>query len=188
MSDDLAQIQEKIAYFGYTGPIDSNSVTRIAAALNHAVNNQYSSIHLAFSSLGGLIADGVFLYNHIRALPIPVTIHATGNIASVAVAIYVGALRRVCSRHVLFMIHPAAVPGSTEGMAWDRLQQLMNSALAEENRTEGILRDRCSIPNELLTTRRFSEVHFSPEDAIKFGVAHAIEEFSLPGGCEVHQI
>ena len=180
--------ENNTAYFGFTGPIESSSVTRISAALNHAVNNGCDGIYLAFSSLGGLIADGVFLYNHIRALPIPVTIHAAGNVASVAVAIYAAAKTRVCSRHVLFMIHPAAVPGSTEGMAWERLQQLMASALAEENRTDGILRDRCSIPDELLTKRRFAEVNFSAQDAVKFGVAHAIDEFSLPAGCEMHQI
>lgn len=178
----------KTAYFGFTGPIEASSVTRISAALNHAVNNGFGDVYIAFSSLGGYIADGVYLYNHIRALPIPVTIHATGNIASVAVAIYAGAERRLCSRHVLFMIHPAAVPGSTEGMTWERLQQLMHSALAEENRTEGILRDRCSIPNELLAARRVSEVHFTAEDAVKFGVAHGVEEFALPAGCEMLQI
>lgn len=179
---------DKIAYFGFTGTIESGSVTRISAALNHALNNNYDSVYLAFSSLGGYVADGVYLYNHIRALPIPVTIHATGNIASVAVAIYAGAARRLCSKHVLFMIHPTSVPGSTEGMSWERLQQLMRSALAEEDRTEGILRDRCSIPDDTLTARRFSEVHFSAEDAVKFGVAHAIEEFTLPSGCEMHQV
>lgn len=178
----------RIAYYGFTGAIESGSVTRISAALNHAVNNGYDSVYLAFSSLGGYIADGVYLYNHIRALPIPITIHATGNVASVAVAIYAGATSRICSRHVLFMIHPAAVPGSAEGMSWDRLQQLINSALAEENRTESILRDRCSIPDEMLNARRFSEVHFSPEDAVKFGVAHEVKEFLLPAGCEMLQI
>lgn len=181
-------MSSKRMYFGFTGPIEAGSVTRLSAALNHAVNNGYDEIYLAFSSLGGYIADGVYLYNHIRALPIPVIIHATGNIASVAVAIYTGANTRLCSKHVLFMIHPAAVPGSAEGMSWDRLQQLMDSALAEENRTEGILRERCSIPDELLIRRRFSEVQFSAEDAVKFRVAHAVEEFTLPPGSEMIQI
>lgn len=176
------------AYFGFTGAIESGSVTRISAALNHAVNNGFTEVYLAFSSLGGYIADGVYLYNHIRALPIPVTIHATGNIASVAVSIYVGATKRYCSKNVLFMMHPTAVPGSAEGMSWPRLQNLMDSALAEENRTEGILRDRCAIPDELLATRRFSEVHFSPEDAVKFGVAHEVKEFALPGGSQMMQV
>lgn len=178
----------KIVYFGFSGPIDSGSVTRISSALNHAVNGKYDGVYLAFSSLGGMIADGVFLYNHIRAMPIPVTIHATGNVASVAVTIFAGANIRLTSRHVLFMIHPAAFPGSTEGMTWDRLHQLMNSAVAEEQRSENILRDRYSIPDDLLNARRFREVHFTPEDAVKFGIAHRVEEFSLPRGCEMHQI
>lgn len=176
------------AYFGFTGAIESGSVTRICAALNHAVNNGAGDVYLAFSSLGGYTADGIFLYNHIRAMPIPVTIHATGNIASVAVAIFAGAERRYCSRHVLFMMHPTAVPGSAEGMSWPRLQNMMDSALAEENRTESVLRDRCSIPDELLTARRVSEVHFSPEDAVKFGVAHEVKEFALPGGSQMLQV
>jgi len=180
--------QQKTAYYGFTGPIESSSVTRICSALNHAINTGASDIYLTFSSLGGYTADGIFLYNHLRSLPIPVTIHATGNIASVAVAIFAGADIRICSQHVLFMVHPTTVPGSAEGMSWDRLQVLMKSALAEEDRTEGILRDRCSIPDEMLATRRFSEVHFSPEDAVKFGVAHEVQEFSLPSGCEIFQI
>ncbi|SDB31190.1 ATP-dependent Clp protease proteolytic subunit [Bauldia litoralis] len=176
------------AYYGFNGPIDSHSVTRLCATLNHGVNNGAGEIYLTFSSLGGYTADGIYLYNHIRALPVPVTIHATGNIASVAVAVLAGAETRLCSQHVLFMIHPTAVPGSAEGMSWERLRTLMDSALAEEDRTDGILRDRCSIPDNILTARRFREVHFSPEDAVKFGVAHRVEEFALPHGCQMIQI
>lgn len=178
----------KTAYFGFTGAIESGSVTRLCTALNHAVNNGADAVYLTFSSLGGYTADGIYLYNHIRAMPIPVTIHATGNIASVAVAIFSGANTRYCSKHVLFMVHPTSVPGSAEGMSWERLQVLMRSALAEEDRTEGILRERCSIPDDMLTARRFSEVHFTSEDAVKFGVAHAVQEFSLPSGCQMIQI
>lgn len=175
-------------YFGFTGAIESGSVARICAALNTAVNNNCAEAYLAFSSLGGYTADGIFLYNYLRALPIPVTIHATGNIASVAVAIFAGAETRYCSRHVLFMVHPTSVPGSAEGMSWERLKVLMDSALAEEDRTDGILRDRCAIPEEMLLARRSSEVHFSAQDAVKFGVAHEVKEFSLPLGSQMYQI
>jgi ATP-dependent protease ClpP protease subunit len=121
-------------------------------------------------------------------MPIPVTVHATGNVASVAVAAFLGAERRLCSKHVLFMMHPTTVPGSTEGMTWTRLENLGVAALAEENRTEGILRERSSIPDDLLKARRTGEVHFTPEDAVKFGIAHAIQEFTLPSGANIVQI
>lgn len=175
-------------YFGFTGPIESQSVSRICSALNTALNGGAEEVYLAFSSLGGYTSDGIFLYNHIRALPIPVTIHATGNVASVAVAVLLAAETRLSSQHVLFMIHPAAVPGTAEGMSWNRLDNLMKSALAEEQRTDDILRNRSLLPEELLTRRRFEEVHFTPEEAVKFGVVSAIDEFTLPSGAEVYQV
>jgi ATP-dependent Clp protease, protease subunit len=177
-----------VAYFGFTGLIDSSSVTRICSALNGAVNEGYTDVYLAFSSLGGYTADGIYLYNTMRGLPINITMHATGNIASVAVAIFLGADYRLCSRHVLLMMHPVAVPSSAEGMAWERLQGLMSSALAEEQRTENILRERASIPDELLAQRRYRDVHITPEDAVKFRIAHSLGEFGIPPGAQIFQI
>lgn len=69
-----------------------------------------------------------------------------------------------------------------------RLKVLMDSALAEEDRTEGILRERCAIPDEFLIKRRTNEVHFSAEDAVKFGIASAVQEFSIPPGQQMIQI
>lgn len=176
------------AIFGFTGPIDSSSASRICGALNESINQGYSEFHLAFSSLGGLTADGIFVYNHLRASPIPVIIHATGNVASVAVAIFLAGSARFCSKHVLFMMHPTSIGPFGEGLSWERIESLRQSALAEEGRTESILRERASIPDEVLKARRFRDVHFSPEDAVKFGIAHEIKEFSLPSGARVLQI
>ena len=169
-------------------PIDNSSATRLCAAMNHAVNNGHDEIYIVFSSLGGYTADGVFIYNHIRAMPIPVTLHATGNIASIALAIFVGAETRLCSRHCMFMTHPTTVPGNTEGMVWERLRASMDAAIAEDNRTENILRERCRLDDSTIQGRRFRDVHFTPEDAVKFGVAHRVEEFSLPKGRNIIQI
>jgi ATP-dependent Clp protease, protease subunit len=57
-----------VAYFGFTGLLDSNGATRIAAAFNQAVNNSCDEVYLCLSSLGGYVADGIYLYNHIRGL------------------------------------------------------------------------------------------------------------------------
>lgn len=176
------------AVFGFTGALDPNSVTRICSAFNHAVNNSADWIYPTFSSLGAVTADGIDLYNHKRAMPIANTIHAPGDILSVAVAAFLGAERRLCSKHVLLMIHPNAVPGSTEGMVWSCLSNLRNAALAEKNRTDGILRERCSIPSETLKARCNQEVHFSPEDALEFGISQEIQEFALPRGTNLVQI
>lgn len=143
MSDLLG---ETIAYFGFTGVIDSHGVTRIAVALNEATNSGCEVIYLCMSSMGGYVADGIYLYNHIRALPPKIVIHNTGSISSIAVAVFVASEERYCSPYGTFMIHPTTIGPFNEGLAWQRLDSCLKAALAEEERTEGILREWTGLP------------------------------------------
>jgi len=177
----------KIAYLGYTGPIDSDGVGRIASAINNAVNNSFDEVHLCFSSLGGYVSDGIYLYNHIRGLPLNVVIHNVGSVSSIAVAVFVAGEERYCSPYAMFMIHPTVMP-SQEGMTSERLQSSLNAALADDTRTENILRERAAIPGEILVARRFKDVYITPKEAMIYGLVHAVKEFSLPKGHHITQI
>lgn len=180
---------QKIAYFGFTGPIEPNGATRIAAAFNQAVNNNYDEVHLAFSSNGGYVADGIYLYNHIRAMPFTTVAYNIGSCSSIAVPVFLAADKRYCSPHAMFMIHPTSFPGSPDaGMSAEQLQSTLNSALADDTRTENILRERCSLPDELLGARRFRDVHLRPEDAHKYGLVHDLRDLSIPDGSQIIQI
>lgn len=178
---------QKSVYFGFTGPIDSAAATRIAAAVNSAVNSQVDEIHLSFSSLGGYVADGIYLYNHLRGLPVKITAYNVGSTASIAVAVFVAAQERYCSSHSMFMIHPTAFP-SLEGMSAGRLDGALQAALADDERTENILRERAALPDDILTARKVRDVHITPADALKFGLVQGIREFSLPKGQQIFQI
>ena len=47
-------------FYGFTGMIDDSGATRLAAALNQAVNEGVEEVHLCISSLGGFVHSGVF--------------------------------------------------------------------------------------------------------------------------------
>lgn len=177
----------KRIYLSFTGQIDASSATRLATALNYAVNEHSDDIYLSISSPGGFIESGVYLYNYIRALPIPLIAHNIGSICSIAVAVFVAAETRYCSKHAMFMIHPSAVP-SDSTMSAEVLQAKLGSILADEKRTEDILRDRTTLPDEALRTRRFRDVHLTAEDALEYGVVHGIDEFSIPKGHQILQV
>jgi ATP-dependent Clp protease, protease subunit len=177
----------KIAYYGYTGAIDSSGAGRIAAALNTAVNSDADEVQLCLSSYGGYVSDGIYLYNHIRGLPIRVVAHNTGSVTSIAVAVFVAASERYCSPHGMFMIHPT-IMSSKEGMSAQRLQSSLDSALADDRRTENILRERAAIPEEILTARRFKDVYITPKEAVIYGLVHGVKEFELPKGNQIIQI
>lgn len=182
----MSKSSERRAYFGFTGMIEPGGVGRIAGALNAACNGGVEEIHLAFSSNGGYVADGVYLYNHIRALPIRLVIYNTGSVSSIAVSVFLAADERYCSRHAMFMIHPTTM-GGTE-MTARRLQSSLDAALADDNRTDDILRERSGIPPEVLGARRHSEIHISPSQAIEFRLVQRVREFTLPKGQQIVQI
>lgn len=177
----------KTIYYTFTGPIDSAAASRLAAAFNHASNEAYDEVYLAFSSLGGHVADGVFLYNLIRGLPQDVTIHNIGSVCSIAAAIYVAANTRICSSHSIFMVHPTVLPIS-DHMNVERLQASLDATLADDQRTENILRERTSIPDEVLAARTVKDVHISPENAVSYELAHRIAELNLPRGVQIIQV
>lgn len=174
-------------FFGFTGMIDDSGVTRLAAALNLAVNEGTEEVHLCFSSPGGLVHSGIYLYNHIRALPLRVVMYNVGSVASIAVAIFVAAEERYCSPHGVFMIHPTSLPPQA-GMTATLLQSYLDGALADDVRTENILRERTRIPEESLAARRSKDVYITGQEALAFGIVDALRDFTLPRGHQIIQV
>ncbi|WP_370190925.1 ATP-dependent Clp protease proteolytic subunit [Qipengyuania sp.] len=174
-------------FYGFTGMIDDDGVTRIAAAFNDAINNRVDEVHLCFSSLGGYVHSGIFLYNFIRGLPIKFVAYNGGSVASIAVAIFLAAQERYSSEHGVFMIHPTSMSPQA-GMTATHLQSTLDSALADEERTENILRERANVPESVLTDRRAKDVYITPADAVTYGLVDAVREFALPKGHQIFQI
>lgn len=178
---------QKTLFLGFCGMIDADGVTRIAAALNGAVNEQFDCVYLCFSSLGGYVGDGIYLYHHIKGLPLNIVIHNTGTAASIATTIFVAAQHRVCSSNSVFMIHPVAAPAGGN-MAAEPLQAALDAALADEARLENILRERTSIAEDILARRRTTDVYLTAQQVLEHGLAHEIGEFALPPGNKIFHI
>ncbi len=86
------------------------------------------------------------------------------------------------------MMHPTTLGPFQEPMTWERLSGARTAALADDTRTENVLRERTSIPDNFLNDRRFREVHITPDQALEFGLVHGVREFSLPKGNEILQV
>lgn len=174
-------------YFGFSGMIDDDGATRLSSAFNLAVNEGCDEVHLCFSSLGGYVHSGIYLYNHIRALPLKVIMHNAGTAASIAVAVFLAADERYCSQHSVFMIHPTSFAPQA-GMTATLLQSSLNGALADDQRTEDILRQRANIPDTVLADRRAKDVYVTPDEALRYGLIDAVREFALPQGNQIFQV
>jgi len=182
-----APLFPRTQYYGFTGPIESRTATQIAAAMNQSVIDGYTHVHVAFSSPGGLVADGIYLYNHISALPVEVTMEAIGSVSSIALIVFLAAKHRYSSANAMFLTHPTTLSPQV-GMSAERIDAALNAALADDARTERILRARASIPDQILHDRRFKDVHITPQEALNWGLVQGVREFALPKGQYISQI
>ena len=77
---------------------------------------------------------------------------------------------------------------NAEQMSARRLQSALDAALADDDRTDNILRQYSSIPDDVLAARRHSEIHIAPSQAVQFGLVQGVREFALPKGQNIVQI
>src|SRR5581483_68491 len=89
--------------------IDQASVQRLMNSVAIATQKGVEHVHLLFQSTGGLVADGVCLYNFFKALPLKLTIYNVGSIQSIATIAYLGAQTRIANANSVFAIHRTSI-------------------------------------------------------------------------------
>jgi ATP-dependent Clp protease, protease subunit len=77
---------------------------RILASFGNASQNNVQHLHVLFRSPGGVIHEGIRLYNFFRNFSIDLTLYNLGVVSSVAVIPCLSAKTRKVSRHATFMI------------------------------------------------------------------------------------
>jgi ATP-dependent Clp protease, protease subunit len=169
----------KTSYYSFVGFINDDSVRQICEKLATAANGDYA-VHLSITSRGGVVASAMHLFSFIRALPVPVTIHNTGQISSAALIVFLAGQRRTCSRYAAFMHHPSAF-SSERGMLVNEAAAQIEAMKSADLRTDDILRDQCStFPEQLMKEAEYRDVNISAEDALEYGIVHEVCEFKVP--------
>lgn len=151
------------------------------------MNGKVLHVHLFFHTSGGVVGDGISLYSYFKSLPIELTVYNPGMVASIGVVSYLGAAHRVTSKHAIFMIHRTQcnIPPGTPAF---RAQTIVNSAILDDERTETILKERLTLPVEKWDHFEKDDLYFSAEEAVKYGIAEKIGDFSPPFGQQIYNI
>ena len=173
-------------YAVFCDSINQESIKRLFASLSFATQKKIKHVHLMFQSIGGMVADGVCLYNFIKALPIDLTIYNCGSVSSIAVLAYIAATKRKTSASATFMLHRTT--GSSQPASAGRLHSLAESVVLDDKRTDAILRAHIKLSPEEWTALDKHELWFSAEEAIKAEIANEIGEFDPPKGTEIYTI
>jgi ATP-dependent protease ClpP protease subunit len=188
MSDEAApkELPSKKLYGIFAGTIDQLAVQRLANIICVASQQGVTQIHLIFQTTGGIVGDGICLYNIFQEAPMDIHLYNVGNVASIGVIAYLGADFRKTTKNAAFMIHK--VTFSPQAATVDRLQSAANAAALDDKRIEGILQTHIDLPNEKWDIHKVSDLWLSAEDAIQARLAESIEDFCPPYGEQIFYV
>lgn len=180
---DDSTLEKQPVFATFVGELNQLSVKSLVHSIAFATQ-QASELHLIIQSTGGNVAEGIYLYNLIRAAPIPIVLYNVGTICSAAVTAFLGAPRRIASRHSSFMIHrchatfQAASPGLVTTIA--------ESLAIDDERTDKLLREHLNLSPQQWAQYDRHALWTSAETAVECELATEIGEFAPPMGTPIY--
>ncbi|HVA05475.1 MAG TPA: ATP-dependent Clp protease proteolytic subunit [Acidimicrobiales bacterium] len=102
-------------FISFSAEINANTTESLIAAMAQCANQNVPEVHLLLSTPGGMVMNGMNLYNVLKAMPFTLITHNVGNVDSIGNAIFLAGERRLACKHSTFMFHGVAfgTPGPT---------------------------------------------------------------------------
>jgi ATP-dependent Clp protease protease subunit len=184
MEDDKKLPPEVFGIF--CGNINQDSAQKLSNAFGIASNNGVTHIHLLYQSTGGSVSDGIFLYNLFKSLPLKLILYNAGQVSSAAAVAYLGAQGRKTSASATFMLHRSTNAPQVATVA--NMTALVKNLSLDDQRTEAILREHITLPDELWTLFDRHDIYLSAAESIQYGLAQEIADFSPPSDAKIFSI
>jgi len=68
------------------------------------------------------------------------------------------------------------------------MTEIVKSLILDDERTDRILRERLTFPDNLWAQLDHHDLYLSATEAVQFGIAQEIDEFSPPAGAKVFNV
>ena len=165
----------------FEGAIDQQATTQLAQAIEAFVKKGAQKITILFSSLGGNIYEGFLLATIIQNSKVPINIHATNHIDSIANVIYLAAKERSAESHVKFYLHGASVQGNFDEKG---LREKLLELKTQNSRIAAFITENSSVLTKKIRYMMRVGTTLSAKDAHKLKIVQTICHKEIPPEAE----
>lgn len=176
----------KIVYVSFSAEINANTTEALISVFANCVNQKVEEIYLMLSSPGGIVMNGMNLYNVLRAMPVKLTTHNVGNVDSIGNAVFLAGEKRYASPHSTFMFHGVGFDLNQGVRLEEKLLRERLASIESDHRQIGaLMADRTSLTKETIEGL-FREAHTKDATfAAGCGIVYEIRDVQIPPGSAV---
>ena len=167
----------------FAGRLNAGPADRVRESCLKALEQGATEIWLHFASEGGQTFHGFALYNFLRSLPVPLTVHNLGNVESISLVAYLAGDTRLVCPQGRFLIHPLHWSFEAGRVDHARLREYVAKLDSDLNRYVEIFDERTAAGSLVIPVREHlsgAERLISAAVSIDAGIAHEVAEPSIP--------
>jgi ATP-dependent Clp protease, protease subunit len=184
--NDYDEEAPKVVYVSFSAEIIPHTTESLIATLANCVNGGVKEVHLLMSTPGGMVMNGINLYNFLRGLPLHLVTHNVGNVDSIGNAVFLAGDHRIACPHSTFMFHGVGFD-TGPGLRCEEkfLRERLEGVLADQARIGAIIEERTSLSPEQVEPL-FTEAQTKDSAyATSTGIVHEIRDVDIPEGATV---
>lgn len=166
------------------GEIDNDlAMNCVRQMLYYAGEDKFTPVKILINTPGGSMDAGMLIYDVLQTSEVPFDVYCTGAAYSMGALLFATAPRghRFILPHSKVMIHEPLVASNVVGKT-SSVQDLADSLLATQERIIDLLAASTKQTKETLRKLMKKDTYFSAHEAVEFGLADEICDFSKIAG------
>lgn len=183
------RLHQPDVYVSFSAEIVPQPTEALIATLAQLANQGVKRVHLLLSTPGGGVAQGITLYNTLRAFPFELVTHNVGCVNSIGNAVFLAGDKRYACPQSTFMFHGVGfdVPGGIrleEKLLIERLDPLR----ADQKLIADVIANRTKLAAADIA-QLFLETQTKDADwAVGAGIVDEIRDVHIPDGNPVQAL
>jgi ATP-dependent Clp protease protease subunit len=175
----------QIVYISFSAEINVNTTESLLATMANCANQGVPEVYLLISTPGGVVMNGMNLYNTLRGMPFRLTTHNVGNVDSIGNAVFLAGERRYACPHSTFMFHGVGFDIQNMRFEEQKCRETLAGILAEHKRIGTVMRERTNLQDRAIRSLFREAQTKDAAFATGCGIVHEIRDVQIPAGAPV---
>jgi ATP-dependent Clp protease protease subunit len=177
------------AYISFSNDINQVTTENLLGLLGQQAMARVNEVHLAISTNGGGVINGMNAYHVMRALPFKLITYNVGNVNSIGNVVFLAGEERYAVETSSFMFHGVGlnVPANMR-LEEKFLRERLDSILNDQKLIGDVIRDRTNIGAKEIKRLFRQAASKGTQYALDKGIIHDIRPFVVPQGSQFFQL
>jgi ATP-dependent protease ClpP protease subunit len=179
-------IEAPLVYVSFSAEIIPTTTESLIAVMTNCANKKVKAVYLLLSTPGGMVMNGLNLYNVLKGMPFELTTHNVGNVDSVGNAVFLSGSKRYATATATFMFHGVGFSvGKGDRFEEKDLHERLDGILNDQKRIGTVISRHTRLTEEeiagLFRQAQTKDANF----AVDKGIVDEIREVQIPAGVPI---